>query len=576
MQSIRNLLLPLLLLQTLVTLSRSSEEEITHIYLSDSNFTSVASSSSSPLFVFYYAPWCGHCAKFHPVFDEFASSYASSGASSSTDVTFVKVDAEHPDSSQLANKYSINSFPTIHYYPPHSTPSTKPITFNGPDKTPDSLTIFIDQSRVGPNFLPLDASNSYASNSIFDRSDLILTLKSSSKKTLKKIQALIASFQSDEIVKSYNPIFYHAETSSDLGPNCETDCLEIWNKRENKRVVVTEFDDADLFRTILKESIKPYVVYTQGFFSRCQTSSKMKKFVVIFEKEFKITDEFKSLDFGNDAVPVWVDVVEFKEVAEMYRIIDEKAGSVLPEVLLIDVSGNHGTQVTKIVGGPINPLELNKVVSTCLITESESCTAKPRARSDLAKKIYSQEKPIQRLVGKTIKRNILTSTIDQFVYFYNEGDSDWRAMREQYASIAARFQIEETLEFLEIDLEKNDIPLKEVEILSTPVLYLFPSNAKTEPIRFGKRGIEFSNEEILKFLKKHVTLPFRGSFDGQHYVGVVGRTKYQVKIYKQSDSFKSWWKQFWEKKLTVMERMEIEEAEEEAKKKLKEEEKKEL
>ena len=46
------------------------------------------------------------------------------------------------------------------------------------------------------------------------------------------------------------------------------------------------------------------------------------------------------------------------------------------------------------------------------------------------------------------------------MFFYNEGDPEWKAMREQYASIAARFQIEETLEFLEIDLAKNDIPLK--------------------------------------------------------------------------------------------------------------------
>ncbi|GMH93034.1 hypothetical protein TrVE_jg7778 [Triparma verrucosa] len=571
-----NFLGVLLVSAILLGLSASSvSAENSYIYLSDSNFTKVSSSSSSPLFVFFYAPWCGHCAKFHPVFVEFSASY-SSGDAEEDKVTFVKVDAEHRESAALAKMYNIVSYPTILYFPPHSTPSTVPTSFSYPSKSPESLSLFIDQSRVGPKFIPLSSEEPYASAATFERSRLVITLKSENKKTIKKVEKLIAGVQADEIVKYMSPNFFHAKTAAvDVGPDC-SECIEIWNKDTAKKTVklMSEFDSKgaeDVFKTILVAAAKPYVTYTQGFFSRCQVSSVIKKFAVIFEKQFKITDEFKELDFGTDVVPVWVDPVEYREVAEMYKVIEEKAEGeaqwkAMPEVLLIDVSGKRGSQVTKVVGGPVESSQLNEVVHSCLVEESENCTAKPRARSDKARKSYSQEKPIQRIVGKTIKRNILTSTKDQFVFFYNEGDPEWKAMREQYASIAARFQVEETLEFLEIDLAKNDIPLKFVEILSTPVLYFFPANDKTKPIYFGSRGSQFNNEEILQWLRKVVTLPFRGSFDSQYYVGFVGRTKHQMKIYKESSSFKDWWKQFWEKKLTVLERMELEEKEKEKEK----------
>ena len=62
------------------------------------------------------------------------------------------------------------------------------------------------------------------------------------------------------------------------------------------------------------------------------------------------------------------------------------------------------------------------------------------------------------------------------------------------------------------------------------MLYFFPANDKTKPIYFGSRGSQFNNEEILQWLRKVVTLPFRGSFDSQYYVGFVGRTKHQMKV----------------------------------------------
>ena len=84
--------------------------------------------------------------------------------------------------------YNVFSYPTILYFPPHSTPSTVPTSFSYPSKSPESLSLFIDQSRVGPNFIPLSSEEPYASAATFERSRLVITLKSENKKTIKKVE----------------------------------------------------------------------------------------------------------------------------------------------------------------------------------------------------------------------------------------------------------------------------------------------------------------------------------------------------------------------------------------------------
>ena len=94
--------------------------------------------------------------------------------------------------------------------------------------------------------------------------------------------------------------------------------------------------------------------YWQGMFGKCQIGSVIKKFLVVFQHEYHLPDlRASSLDavipslYKNDIATVWVDPVEHREIAEMYKIVglndegDARWRS-LPSVLLIDVSGERG------------------------------------------------------------------------------------------------------------------------------------------------------------------------------------------------------------------------------------------
>ena len=77
-------------------------EKITE--LDSSNFDSTLSSSSTPIVVDFWAPWCGPCKAIAPILNELAEELG--GA-----VKICKVNIDN--NSEVASKYEIRAIPTI-------------------------------------------------------------------------------------------------------------------------------------------------------------------------------------------------------------------------------------------------------------------------------------------------------------------------------------------------------------------------------------------------------------------------------------------------------------------------------
>ncbi|KAF4119700.1 protein disulfide-isomerase A6 [Geosmithia morbida] len=103
------------------------------IDLTPSNFDKVVLKSGKPTLVEFFAPWCGHCKKLAPVYEELATSFEHA----KDKVQIAKVDADAEKS--LGKRFGIQGFPTIKFF---DGTSDKPIEYSS-GRDIDSLTTFI-------------------------------------------------------------------------------------------------------------------------------------------------------------------------------------------------------------------------------------------------------------------------------------------------------------------------------------------------------------------------------------------------------------------------------------------------
>jgi thiol-disulfide isomerase/thioredoxin len=74
------------------------------------SFEFEAFNNSEPMFVMYYAEWCGHCKTTKPEFKKLMDQYKGP-------VKIEMVNAEAPEHTDLVKSQNIKGFPTIRYYP---------------------------------------------------------------------------------------------------------------------------------------------------------------------------------------------------------------------------------------------------------------------------------------------------------------------------------------------------------------------------------------------------------------------------------------------------------------------------
>lgn len=107
------------------------------------NFEEVAFDKSKDVLVEFYAPWCGHCKKLVPIYDELAEKFASRD-----DILVAKMDS-------TANELEhtrIDSFPTIKLY---KKGDNKVVEYNG-ERTLEGMTKFLESGGEFGQAAPSD------------------------------------------------------------------------------------------------------------------------------------------------------------------------------------------------------------------------------------------------------------------------------------------------------------------------------------------------------------------------------------------------------------------------------------
>lgn len=85
------------------------------------NFDEIVEGKDS--LVEFYAPWCGHCKKLAPIFDELGEKMANE-----RDIAVVKFDATAND---VPSQFDVRGFPTLYWLPKNSKESGGPVKYEG-------------------------------------------------------------------------------------------------------------------------------------------------------------------------------------------------------------------------------------------------------------------------------------------------------------------------------------------------------------------------------------------------------------------------------------------------------------
>ena len=100
----------------------------------DKNFDELVTDNTKDVLVEFYAPWCGHCKKLTPVFDELGEKMEG------TNVDIVKMDATAND---VPPGYDVRGFPTL-FWVPSDTKKAQP--YNG-GRELDDFVKFIEANK---------------------------------------------------------------------------------------------------------------------------------------------------------------------------------------------------------------------------------------------------------------------------------------------------------------------------------------------------------------------------------------------------------------------------------------------
>jgi protein disulfide isomerase len=114
-----------------------AEQKEAVYYLVSKEFNKVVVENPKYVVVEYYAPWCGHCKEFAPVYEKIAEHYKGNDK-----ILIAKMDATAND----VEGVQIDGFPTIKVYPPYAKDSPIDYTL---ERTFEDVVKFIDRILGG-------------------------------------------------------------------------------------------------------------------------------------------------------------------------------------------------------------------------------------------------------------------------------------------------------------------------------------------------------------------------------------------------------------------------------------------
>ena len=422
------------------------------------------------LMVLFYAPWCGHCKKFHPEYAKAAVTLKKEN------LILAKLDATV--NKKMAEKYKIQGFPTTKLFIKGDA-----IEYNGGRTEKDVVNWM--RKKTGPPTMKL--------NKVEDV-----------EKFIQENEVAIVYFGKDsKDIEEYSKVARYDEEHV-FGTADASEILSKYNVKEGTVVLFKKFDEGknELSGDLTEKKINDFITK--------HGSPKVMKF----------DDRAAQLIFGKNQPGLFLYVdrnsEKYPELNKLFTQIAEKVSDKV-QVVISGVKDGLESRLAEYIGVNEKELPCVKIADTRVdlkkynmvgpiteenvikfVKEWEEGKLKPFLKSEDEPK--SNNGPVYKLVGKSFKKHVIESDNDVFVKFYAPWCGHCKALAPKFVELAKKLKKNRKLLIAEIDSTANEV--EEVQITGFPTLKFWPGGKKEKAIDYnGDRSVD----DMIKFIKEHAT-----------------------------------------------------------------------
>ena len=441
------------------------------IILTDSTFDK-AVEKYEYLLVLFYAPWCGHCKKFHPEYEKAATVLRKEN------LYLAKVDATVEK--KLAEKFEIQGFPTVKLFI-----KGQAIEYNGGRR--ESEVINWMRKKTGP-----------------------------ATKTLKTVEE-VEKFQKDNDVV----LVYFGSNKADI-----EEFTKVARKNEDFPFGVVEAEDV-----IKKFSKAGTIVLFKNFDEGKRELTEIKEkaideFIDKFSapKVMKFDEKAAQIIFGKALPAIMLYASEksekWGEYEKLMKSVSEKLNGKL-KVVLTDIKEGMAARLAEYIGIKENELpsvriadtrvdfkkynmegEINEKNILKFVEDWENNKLKPYLKT--AEEPKENNGDVFVVVGKTFEKEVINNDKDVMLLFYAPWCGHCKALHPKYEEVAKKLKEKNPkLLLAKIDATENEV--ESVNISGFPTVKFYPGNKKDKaPLDYnGDRSVE----DIIKFIKTNAATP---------------------------------------------------------------------
>ena len=443
------------------------------IILTDSTFDK-AVSKYDYLLVLFYAPWCGHCKKFHPEYEKAAKTLRKEN------LYLSKVDATVEK--KLAEKFEIQGFPTVKLFI-----KGEAIEYTGGRKEQEVINWM--RKKTGP-----------------------------ATKLIQSVEEIEKLKKDNDVV-----IIYFGTNKNELDEYIKV-------ARKNEDFPFHNVENEDIAK---KLGIKMGTVVMFRNFEEAKkelsgdlTSKKIEEFIDAFSapKVMPFDEKGAQIIFGKSipAIILYCDKKSDKwdEYKKIMENISDKIGGKL-KVVQTDIKEGMASRLAEYIGVKEADLpsvriadtrvdlkkynmegEINEKNILQFIEDWENNKLKPTLKT--AEEPKENKGDVFVVVGKTYEKEVINNDKDVMLLFYAPWCGHCKALHPKYEEVAKKLK-EKNPKLLMAKMDATENEVENINISGFPTVKFYPGNKKNKtPIDYdGDRTVE----DMIKFIKTNAATP---------------------------------------------------------------------